>query len=167
MARGRGDRRDRLRRLKTGASVNLTSMMDILTTLLFFVLLSFVSGGESATPAPGITLPKSTADDATRASLVVAVDATSILVGGERVATVDETLAGEGLLIAPLAAHLTAAREQMDALARRKGEDPATTPRLVTLQGDAAVEFRVLQRVMATLDHSGFPDIALAVLKKG
>ena len=33
-------------------------------------------------------------------------------------------------------------------------------------QGDAQIEFRLLQKVMYTLDRSGFPDIALAVLKK-
>ncbi len=166
MARGRKDRRSRLGKLKAATNVNLTSMMDILTTLLFFVLLSFVSGGESSTPAPGITLPASTAEQATRASLVIAVDSKSILVGGERVATVEEAMHSEGLLIPALAQHLTQVREQMDALAARKGEDVGSTPRLVTLQGDASVEFRVLQKVMYTLDQSGFPDIALAVLKK-
>ena len=153
-------------RLKAATGVNLTSMMDILTTLLFFVLLSFVSGGESSTPPPGITLPKSTADQATRTSLLVAVDGQSILVGGQRVATVEEALAGRELLIEPLARHLVAMRSQMDDLDRRKGGDPDVAPHLVTLQGDASVEFRVLQRVMYTLDQSGFPDIALAVLKK-
>lgn len=166
MARGRSARRSRMRRLKAVTGVNLTSMMDILTTLLFFVLLSFVSGGESSTPPPGITLPKSTADQATRSSLLVAVDGQSILVGGQRVATVEEALAGRDLLIEPLAQHLVATRAQMDDLVRRKGEDPDASPHLVTLQGDASVEFRVLQRVMYTLDQSGFPDIALAVLKK-
>lgn len=166
MARGCSERRDRLGKLKAATGVNLTSMMDILTTLLFFVLLSFVGGGEAATPPPGITLPASTAQAETRTSLLVAVDSQSILVGGERVATIEQALAGEGMMIAPLAAHLAAARAQMDDLARRKGEDPDAAPRLVTLQGDAGIEFRVLQRVMYTLDQSGFPDIALAVLKK-
>lgn len=166
MARSRADRRSRLGKLKASANVNMTSMMDILTTLLFFVLLSFVGGGEAATPPPGITLPASTAEAATRTSLLVAVDQHSILVGGERVATLEEALAGDDLVIEPLAAHLAAAREQMDDLARRKGEDPESAPRLVTLQGDSDVEFRVLQRVMYTLDQSGFPDIALAVLKR-
>jgi biopolymer transport protein ExbD len=53
----------------------------------------------------------------------------------------------------------------MDDLDRRRGEAP-TSARLATIQGDADIEFRVLQRVMYTLDRSGFPDIALAVLKK-
>ena len=34
------------------------------------------------------------------------------------------------------------------------------------IEGDAQIEFRLLQKVMYTLDRSGFPDIALAVLKK-
>jgi len=155
-----------LGKLKVAAGVNMTSMMDILTTLLFFVLLSFVGGGEAATPPPGITLPASTAQAETKSSLLVAVDEQSILVGGERVATLEQALAGDDLMIAPLAQHLAVARAQMDDLARRKGLDPEASPRLVTLQGDADVEFRVLQRVMYTLDQSGFPDIALAVLKR-
>jgi biopolymer transport protein ExbD len=53
----------------------------------------------------------------------------------------------------------------MDDLDRRRGE-PQKSARLATIQGDADIEFRVLQRVMYTLDRSGFPDIALAVLKK-
>jgi biopolymer transport protein ExbD len=53
----------------------------------------------------------------------------------------------------------------MDDLAQRKGEKREVS-RLATIQGDAGIEFRVLQKVMYTLDRNGFPDIALAVLKK-
>ena len=58
-----------------------------------------------------------------------------------------------------------AARDQMDALAKQRGRTPDAS-HLVTIQGDSDIEFRVLQKVMYTLDQSGFPDIALAVIKK-
>jgi len=46
----------------------------------------------------------------------------------------------------------------------RGGADTVT--RVVTIQGDEDIEFRVLQKVMYTLNEGGFQDIALAVIKK-
>ena len=140
-------------------------MMDILTTLLFFVLKSYISGAEVTAPPPGVTLPRSSVDSGMHASVVVAIDHDAIMLGGERVATVTEAVASHDLMIASLATRLNEARAQMDDLDRRKGKAPATT-HLATIQGDSQIEFRLLQKVMYTLDRSGFPDIALAVLKK-
>jgi biopolymer transport protein ExbD len=139
--------------------------MDILTCLLFFVLKSFVAGGEATVPPPGLELPSSTAESPMATSLVVAIDKDAILVGSERIASVSEARASRGMLIGPLAARLKEARDQMDALARRKGV-ATSEARLVTIQGDQNIEFKVLQKVMYTLNQGGFPDIALAVIKK-
>lgn len=154
-----------MERYTSDGGLTLTSMMDILTTLLFFVLKSYVSGGEVTVPPPGVTLPRSTAEADMRTSVVVAIDHDAIILAGETIASVRETAASSELMIAPLAERLTAARAQMDDLDRRQGKAEAGA-RLATIQGDTEVEFRVLQKVMYTLDRNGFPDIALAVLKK-
>jgi biopolymer transport protein ExbD len=154
-----------MERYTSDGGLTLTSMMDILTTLLFFVLKSYVSGGEVTVPPPGVTLPRSTVAADMRTSVVVAIDHDDIMMGGERVASVSDVAASPDLLIAPLATRLEQARAQMDDLARRRGEE-SPKARLATIQGDAGIEFAVLQRVMYTLDRSGFPNIALAVLKK-
>ena len=165
MRRRRSRAAGMMERYTADGGLTLTSMMDILTTLLFFVLKSYVSGGEVTVPPPGVTLPRSTAAADMSTSVVVAIDRDAIIVAGERVASVREASAGEELMIAPLAKRLAEAREQMDDLDRRKGKAPVSG-RIATIQGDADIEFRVLQRVMYTLDRNGFPDIALAVLKK-
>jgi biopolymer transport protein ExbD len=152
-------------KLTSDGGLTLTSMMDILTTLLFFVLKSYISGAEVTSPPPGVTLPRSTVDSGMRSSVVVAIDHDAIMLGGERVATVSEAIASHQLMIASLGARLSEARAQMDDLDRRKGKAPSAT-HLATIEGDAQIEFRLLQKVMYTLDRSGFPDIALAVLKK-
>jgi biopolymer transport protein ExbD len=152
-------------RFTSDGGLTLTSMMDILTTLLFFVLKSYISGAEVTVPPAGVTLPRSTVDADMHSSVVVAIDHDAILLGGERVATVHEAIANRDLMIASLGEKLSQAREQMDDLDRRRGK-PAAVTHLATIQGDSEIEFRVLQRVMYTLDRSGFPDIALAVLKK-
>lgn len=147
------------------SGISLTSLMDILTCLLFFVLKSFVAGGEVTAPPPGLDLPKSTAEHPMSTSLVVAIDRGSILLGSERIISVQDAEAGSQMLIEPLATRLKAARDQMDDIGRLQGAD-STRTRIVTIQGDENIEFRVLQRVMFTLNQAGFQDIALAVIKR-
>jgi biopolymer transport protein ExbD len=159
-------RRASWRRKSEGSgSVNLISMMDILTVLLLFLLKSYVAGGEVMVPPTGITLPSSSADQPPPTSLVVAIDDDEILVGSERVATLAEALGEPGMEIAPLTSHLRAVQEQQDQIARMRGGEPSQH-RVATIQGDRNIEFRVLQKVMYTLGQNGYENIALAVLQK-
>jgi biopolymer transport protein ExbD len=144
--------------------LKLTSMMDILTTLLLFVLKAFVAEGEVSTPPPGVTLPSSSAEDAPEVSVVVAVSADNILVGGRPVASVPEALADQDLLLDGLDATLVAAREQMEHLAELRGVE-AVVPK-VTIQGDRAMEFRLLEKVMYTCGEAGYGEVALAVVQE-
>jgi biopolymer transport protein ExbD len=146
-------------------SVNLISMMDILTVLLLFLLKSYVAGGEVMVPPTGIHLPSSSADQPPPTSLVVAIDDHEIIVGSDRVATTAEALGEPGLEIAPLTAHLRQVQAQQDEIARLRGVKP-TEHRVATIQGDRDIEFRVLQKVMYTLGQNGYENIALAVLQK-
>ena len=158
-------RRARGPKLDAGPKLKLTSMMDILTTLLLFLLKAFVVEGEVVTPPPGVDLPVSTAEDAPEASIVVAISADAILVGGQPVATVKDALAGGDLLIDGLDAGLLDARERMEHLAELKGT--AAPEMKVTIQGDRAIEFRLLERVMFTCGEAGCDQLALAVLQEG
>ncbi len=139
-------------------------MMDILTVLLLFLLKSFVVDGEVATPPAGVELPRSSAEDAPEASLVVAISAEAILVGEEPVATIAEVLAGDDTPIDALATHLEKARERMAEIAARRGVVDPPDPK-ITIQGDRGVEFHVLRRVMATCSSGGFDQLSLAVIR--
>src|SRR5262245_24940635 len=146
-------------------SVNLISMMDILTVLLLFLLKSYVAGGEVMVPPTGIELPSSSADAPPQSSLVVAIDGDEILIGSERVATLAEALGEPGLEIPPLTAHLQAVQQQQAEIARLRGAEPAQHL-IATIQGDRNIEFRILQKVMYTLGQNGYENISLAVLQK-
>src|SRR6185503_20721733 len=137
--------------MPSGGSVNLISMMDILTVLLLFLLKSYVAGGEVMVPPPGIRLPASTAEQPPQTSLVIAIDADEIVVGTDRVSTVTDALSGDGLEIRALTDRLLLTRQQAEELARLRGETgPAKLS--ATIQGDRTIEFRVLERVMYTLN---------------
>lgn len=165
MARTVSRRRGRRGLPQPSGALALTSMMDILTVLLIFILKSYVSGGDIAIPPPGLQLPKSTVEHPMGASVVVAIDHNDILVGSERVASAASAANSHEMIIAPLAERLRAARIQMDELESRQG-DKHPKAHVVTIQGDRNIEFRVLQKVMYTVNQSGFSDIALAVLQK-
>lgn len=150
----------RRRRSSVTAPLRLTSMMDILTVLLLFLLKSFVAEGEVITPAPGVTLPESTSETGPESSVVVAILDDRILLDGRQVAQVG---AGEDLLIPALAEQLDLSRRQGEAIAARRGDTGAYQPKLA-IQGDRDIPFAVLQRVMYTCNHSGYGDIALVVM---
>jgi biopolymer transport protein ExbD len=158
-------RRAGRRRIAHPNNLKMTSMVDILTTLLLFLLKSFVAGGEAVLPPPGVTLPESTSQVPPEATLVVAISDDAILLGSEPVASVAAALASESLVIGELEAGLDRALTQMEGIATRKAS--GEIPYEVTIQGDRDLEFRLLQKVMHTCSVSGIDEMALAVVQKG
>ena len=151
------------RSLRPAAGINLTSMMDILTTLLLFLLKSYVVEGEAMVPPPGVELPHSTAAESPENSVIVAIDGDAILVDSERIASVAEAEASPGLTIPSLAARLDEMRTQQDQIQSMQGADES--PHIATIQGHRTIEYRVLRKVMYTLNQSGFEHVSLAVLQ--
>ena len=82
------------RNLRPPEGLRITSMMDILTVLLLFLLKSFVAEGEAVTPAPGVELPRSESEDRPPASLVIAITDDAINLGEETVAVLDGSVDG-------------------------------------------------------------------------
>jgi biopolymer transport protein ExbD len=153
------------RELATGQSgIRLTSMMDILTTLLLFLLKSFVAETDVVSPPPDVALPVSTSEDPPQSSLVVAISEDLILLGGAPVVSVENALAGESLFIPRLGEELDQTLARMDDLARRRGAEEMAN--LVTIHGDRDVAFELLERVMFTCNSVGVERLALAVVQE-
>src|SRR5947208_14776161 len=94
-------RAERKNRNKTMVDMNLVSLIDVFTILIFF-LLSSASGVELLASPKAVKLPLSTADKTPLDTVVVVVSDSDILVDGRLVATVAQTLAASGDFIAPL-----------------------------------------------------------------
>jgi biopolymer transport protein ExbD len=142
----------------------MTSMMDILTVLLLFLLKSFVVDAEVVTPPPDVELPQSSAETTPESSLVIAVSDEVIFLGDEPIAQVKDVLAREDLLIPELDARLDHAYRQMAEIATKRGKDRPDGK--VTIQGDRAMEWQLLQRVMYTCNFCGFDQLSLAVVQE-
>ena len=141
-------------RLGSGsAPLRITSLMDIFTSLLFFLLKSYVTDGQAGTVTPGVQLPASAARGAPFDAPVVAVTNHFVALDGEVVATTSAAGAPD-LVVEPLYA----------ALRQLRAAHGDISPRLV-VQGDRSIDFALLHRVMYTSQRAGFTQVALAVLQ--
>jgi biopolymer transport protein TolR len=152
-------RAERKARNHTGLDMNLVSLIDIFTILIFFLMSS--TGIELLATARAVKLPESTADKLPRQTLVVTVTGSEIVVDGRRVASVAEAMAGDSDLIAPLKAEL-------DLHAGRQviRKDNAPQSKAITIMGDKEIPYRLLRKVMYTAARADFSDVSFAVSHK-
>jgi biopolymer transport protein ExbD len=147
-------------RNKTMVDMNLVSLIDVFTILIFFLLSN--SGGVETLPSPkAVKLPESVAEKAPRETVIVVVSGTEILVGGRKVASVADVLATEGDMILPLKAELElqAGRQVI------RKENEADSKRL-TIMGDKDIPYRLLRKIMFTGARANFSDVSFAVRQR-
>ncbi|MEL6215060.1 MAG: biopolymer transporter ExbD [Pseudomonadota bacterium] len=155
----RMDRRHK--RTAKSTALNLVSLMDIFTILVFFLLVNS-SDVESLPNAKDLQLPESIAEQKARETVVVVVTASDILVQGERVAGVAEVLSAEGNVIPGLKQALVAQNDRILREAARQD----IAQREVTIMGDKTTSYRLIKKIMATCTDADFGKISLAVLQK-
>jgi biopolymer transport protein ExbD len=154
-------RAERRNRNQSMVDMNLVSLIDVFTILIFF-LLSNVGGVETLPSTKHVQLPESMADQSPRETVVVVVSATEILVDGRKVAEVADALTATSDVIAPLQAELELL--QSSRLVVRK-ENEALAKRL-TIMGDKEIPYRLLRKIMVTSARANFSDVSFAVRQK-
>lgn len=148
------------RRRGKQTKLNLVSLMDIFTILVFFLLVNS-SDVEVLQNDKTITLPKSVSEQRPDTTLVVRVNASDILVGNRSVAKVDSVLQREDNTIVELTKELQYQASRADPLT----EEQTKLGRAVTIMGDQAVPYALLKKVMTTCAAAEYRNIALAVTK--
>lgn len=143
------------------SALNLVSLMDIFTILVFFLLVNS-SDVETLPNAKDLQLPESIAEEKAKETVVILIGETDIIVQGIPVAKVDEVMAIKGNDIPALREAL---KSQNDRVLRRAARDDIAG-REVTIMGDKDIPYRLLKKVMATCTASDYGQISLAVLQK-
>jgi biopolymer transport protein ExbD len=151
----------RHKRHKAGGGLNLVSLMDIFTILVFFLLVN--SAEVEVLPNAGdIQLPESIAEEKAKETVVILIGEESILVQGTPVVKVSDVMNMLGNDIPELRKALLA---QNDRVLRRETTGDIAG-REVTIMGDRDIPYRLLKKVMATCTGSDYGQISLAVLQK-
>lgn len=149
------------KRNKGAGALNLVSLMDIFTILVFFLLVNS-SDVETLPKSKDLQLPESIAEEKAKETVVILIGEESILVQGTVVASVADVMETQGNDIPALRQAL---RSQNDRVLRREAQDDIAG-REVTIMGDKDIPYRLLKKVMATCTASDYGQISLAVLQK-
>ena len=142
--------------------MNLTSLMDVFTILVFFLLVN--SGSVEILDSPKeVTLPESRVETKPRETVVIFVSPEEVLVQGKLVAYVDDILTDQPNALDPIAARLAELKENVI------GTNTLTvsTSQEVTILADKSVPFTVIKTIMSTCTGEGFENVSLAVTQKG
>ena len=149
------------KRHKQSVGLNLVSLMDIFTILVFFLLVNS-SDVEVLPNAKDIQLPESIAEEKAKETVTILISDEDIIVQGKPVARIDEVMQLKGNDIPQLREALLS---QNDRVLRREAQDDIEG-REVTIMGDKEIPYRLLKKVMATCTASDYGRISLAVLQK-
>lgn len=153
----RAKRMERHHKRFGATSLSLTSMMDIFTILVFFLLVN--QGIEQQLPASdAIKLPESLSEKLPADALVVMVSKDDIIVQGRAVMTASAAEQSKDELLPALKAELML--QQQNRVLGASDKNPAL------IMGDREIPYRLLKKIMYTMADAQYTDISLAVLKK-
>ncbi len=146
---------------RTVGGLNLISLMDIFTILVFFLLVNS-QDVETLPNAKDLQLPESYAEQKARENVVILVTEEAILVQGQLVATIEEVMNQDGVVIEALDQALRLQTERM----LRKDTLANIEDREVTIMGDKELPYSLLKKVMASCTAADYGKISLAVMQK-
>jgi len=139
-----------------GGSLNLVSLMDIFTILVFFLMVNS-SEVEVLQTSSNIKLPDSTAEKTPKNQLVISISEEDLILQGRPVARVED-------LLDPSISVIDGLRAELEYQANRKGEIPDGGFE-ITIMGDKELPYWLLKKVMLTCQTTDFARISLAVNK--
>ena len=147
-------------RHKADAELNLIPLIDILSTLVAFLLV-YSTEVEVIQNSKGIEIPMSIAQVSPKESVVVMITKTDLFVQGERIASVQEVRDSKDPIIGPL--HDALKRPM---LVGRDMTEKDLAQREITIMADKALPYEVLKKVMSTCTDADYGKVSLAVIQK-
>ena len=155
----------RIRRMersrKKTPGLNLTSLMDVFTILVFFLLANSSSSEVLATPKL-IELPSSVVEVKPRETVVIMVSPATVLVQGEAVVNTPELLVSTNDSIPEITERLSQLERNIIGISTKE----IVESKEITVLADKTIPFRVLKKIMLTCTASGYGKISLAVIRK-
>jgi biopolymer transport protein ExbD len=156
----RARRMERHHQRRKDSGLNLVSLMDIFTILVFFLLVSS-SSVQQLPSSKDIRLPTSVAKKAPKETLVIAVTQKDILVQGRKVSDISAVLASAEDLIPDLVEELKfqSGKTRFNVQDQQQG-------RAVTIMGDENLPYELLRKILATCRQANYTRIAFAATQK-
>ncbi len=155
----------RIKRMKRNRQkipkMNLTSLMDVFTILVFFLLVN--SGSVEVMEAPKtVKLPESRVESKPRETVVIFISPEEVLVQGKIAGYVADVLDKDSPTVDAVTVRLAELKENVvgpNTLAVAGSQE-------VTILADKSVPFGVVKKIMSTCTGEGYENVSLAVIQK-
>jgi len=141
--------------------LSLTSLMDVFTILVLYLLVNQGSGAD-IDPPKTIKIPDSVVETSPRQTIVMTVSDTAVYLQGEPVITVAEVLESKQDYIEAVRQEMVRLRD----ISAEQGGQVAANNTEVTILADRGVPFKILKKLMSTSSSAGYVKISLAVNQK-
>ena len=135
----------------------LTSLIDVMTILLVFLIKSFSVEGNIITPSEDLILPVSTAEKPPRPRCSIEITRTELLAEGRHLEDIAAIMSSDSLLVPQLFSWMK--------LQRATATDSLKAPE-VMIQCDREIEYAIVKKVMYTCSKAGFTDFSVLVLQE-
>lgn len=159
-------RRFELPKQKSTFGLNITSMTDMFTILLVFLLQTYSTSTVELIPEAGLRLPQSSSNTNPVEAIKLVVSKDVVKIDKTKIASMKnadfETKdldPNDSNFILPLF-------NELDKLAKdeKLKNDPAVKEGRILLQADSGLPYSVLRKVMYTASMAGFPQLKLVTL---
>lgn len=141
--------------------MNLTSLMDVFTILVFFLLVN--SGSVEVLDSPkDVALPESHVEAKPRETVIISVSPEDVIVQGKVVAHVSDILDGNTASYGPITSRLIELQGNIIGPSTQK----AVASQEVTILADKSVPFIVVRKLMSICTGEGYENVSLAVIQK-
>ncbi len=146
------------------ASLMLTSLVDVMTIVVIFLLMNFSANGEVLYMSKDIKLPDAYHGAMLERAPVISVSADAVTFDGKMLLSTADLEKGDVLNVPELEDSL---REEKRRYEQIHANDPDHPFRgLVNVQADRRIPFKVIKRVMFACNQSGFANINFAALSR-
>jgi len=153
-------RMGRLSRFRPKVSaLNLTSLMDVFTILVFFLVMN---SGSEVLDAGDLALPESVIDTKPVETVVINIGREDVLVQGEPVVRVADIVAAGNGDVVPVMTRLAELQERVIGV-RTQAVAESTA---ITILADKSIPFSVVKQIMSSCTTQGYTRISLAVIQK-
>jgi biopolymer transport protein ExbD len=154
-------RMTRLSRFRPKVSaINLTSLMDVFTILVFFLVMN--SGTEVLDSPNDLVLPESVVETKPTETVVINIGKDEVLVQGEPVVRVADLLATDGGDVVPIMERLAELQSRVIGVRTQVVAESLA----ITILADKSIPFSVVKQIMSTCTAQGYERISLAVIQK-
>jgi biopolymer transport protein ExbD len=153
-------RMTRLARIRPKVSaINLTSLMDVFTILVFFLIMN---SGSEVLDSNGLLLPESVVETKPSETVVINIGTEEVLVQGEPVVRLADLLATDGGDVVPIMERLAELQSRVIGVRTQVVAESLA----ITILADKSIPFSVIKQIMSTCTAQGYERISLAVIRK-